>query len=131
MNLLIVSTVKTGFLYDFTVDGGAVGTINTPIYLPAGVFARAKIETLVAFTSGGAATIAVNCGGQPILEGSPLGFGDTATINKGEDIATANGSANALINALNVAGGQVTLVIAGAALTAGKANFIIEYNVYN
>jgi len=125
-----VDTFKQSFLYDFSVDGGAVGTLVTPVILPAGAYVRTRVDTLATVTSGGAATINMTAGGTSLLTTGATGKADIPTVGLSNGLndvvaTTANNATSGIVTA----GGQVSLVIAGAALTAGKFYVVFEYDV--
>lgn len=120
-------------LYDFTRDGGAVGAITLKdergqtLYLPDNfVVERTTIETLTAFTSSGAATIAL--GSSEASKGAVVlaatGYG-SAPFNAADAVAAG---AAALPYKVTGTGKTATLTVAGADLTAGKA--LITYHGY-
>lgn len=115
------------FVYDFPVSGGAIGTINlvddmgNPAALPSGfLVTRSFLEVVTAPTSAGAATVAATTG-------------ETAA-----DILAATAKASVTGNLDGVSDGvaanfkQMTaarvpsIVVAVAALTAGKINVYVE-----
>jgi len=129
------------YVYDFAVDGGAVGAINLhakngKAVLPVGAIVKAvTMKVVTAFTSGGSATLA-------------YGNGDDADGYSGSAIAVASLVDNFIVNGwdsgaqllwddtndhqipVNVADaadGQFIVTIGTAAMTAGKAVFLVEY----
>lgn len=128
--LQIVSTQRTAFLYDFAKDGGAIGTLVTPVVLPAGVAVRCRIVGVTTVTSAGAATIDVTAGGTTLAVVSPTAKGDIAASNKVEGLndVVATTGANATAGVVT-GGGVVSLVIGAAAITAGKFFAVFEYDV--
>lgn len=120
-----------GFTYNFANDGGAVGALNTPLYLPYGTKVRnVWFLTTATVTSGGAATITLSCAGAPFTPAIAIadipainGFGTAANI-----IASTTAGTTGQIKGASVAqGGQVVLNIGAAALTAGAFTCFIEY----
>lgn len=130
------------YVYDFAVDGGAVSTITLSSKsdsdpLPVGAMvSKVTMRVLTAFTSGGAATLDCGSGDDPdgYLTAIPV----------------ASLTANAMFNAYNEAGallwdntndapldlyiddattGAVSITINTAAMTAGKAVFMVEYKM--
>lgn len=112
--------------YDFSVDGGAVSTITpaTNSVIPdKSIILGGIIDITTAFTSGGSATI--SCG---------TSAGSSATALKA---ATAVASWTGLLAVVPVftaatmvkmtAAGSITLTVAVAALTAGKAEVKLLY----
>lgn len=129
------------YVYDFTVDGGAQGEIvlsdkATKAPVPVGAIKTAvRTKVLVAFTSGGSATLA-------------YGNGDDADGYSGAAIAVAGLTANSLRNGwdnaaallwddtndhpleVNVADaddGKVSVTIGAADMTAGKMVLWVDY----
>lgn len=129
------------YVYDFDVDGGAVGAIalsskDNKSVLPVGAVVK-RVTALVktAFTSGGSATLA-------------WGNTDDADGYSGAAIAVASLTAGALFNGYDngaallwddtndhpidvyvadAADGAFSVTIGTAAMTAGKAVFMVEY----
>lgn len=124
LNLLRIARAK----YDFSVDGGAIGTItpskNADIPDNA-VIVGATINPTTAVTSGGAATVAV---------GTSAGSSTTALLAATAKTAL---SLDALVNGVPVfatpiklsASGKITLTVATAALTAGVIEVAVYYYV--
>lgn len=129
------------YVYDFAVDGGAVSEINLhakdgKAVLPVGAIVKAvTMKVVTAFTSGGSATLA-------------WGNGDDKDGYSGSAIAVASLTDNALfngwdngaqliwddtndhqipVNVADAADGQFIITIGTAAMTAGKAVFLVEY----
>lgn len=129
------------YVYDFAVDGGATSTIALSAKagvapLPIGAIVSAvKLKVLTTFTSGGSAT---------------LEWGNTTDPNgySGATVAVASLTAGAVFNGwdnaaallwddtndhpidLNIAVANdavVSVTIATAAMTAGKAVILVEY----
>jgi hypothetical protein len=106
-------------LYDFSVDGGAIGTLSFKTSLPAkavvtGVFA----DELTDITSGGSATVKVVAGSTDLTTATAIAsFGGATAL-------TLAASATAIKLA---SGGELKLTIATAALTAGKLLVAVEY----
>ena len=118
------NNMKTAFFrYDFSKDGGAVGTISLDEQLPAGALVRSGIlHVTTAVTSGGSATVALH-------------------VNSSEDILAATGKASLTLNALLdvvpvgtaataircTANKGLSVVIGTAALTAGAFTVALDY----
>lgn len=129
------------YVYDFSIDAGATGAIDlsgkaTKNPIPVGAVVTAvRMKVLTTFTSGGSATLA-------------WGNGDDPDGYSGTAIAVASLTANVLFNGwdnaaalvwddtndhqieVNVADandGKLEITIATAAMTAGKAVFLVEY----
>ena len=102
--------------YSFATDGGAVGdiTLTTTPTIPSGALVlRSFAKVGTAFTSGGAATVAVK------LEGA-------ADLNAADAISGAPWSTTGL-KQLDGTGGDNEGVVTTAALTAGVADIYVEY----
>lgn len=122
-------------VYDFAVQGGAIGTLNlydpihgktVPLALPAAfIITKVMIDCLITATSGGSATVALGSGQATGDLKAAAAFGGYTGIIDG----IPNGAA---ANAIKVPatqanpGSVATLTIAVAALTAGKFNVHIE-----
>lgn len=129
------------YVYDFDVDGGATGEIvlstkDNKGAIPVGaVIKRVTALVKTAFTSGGSATLA-------------WGNGDDADGYSGTAIAVASLTANFLANGYDNGAallwddtndhpidvyvadandGKFSVTIGTAAMTAGKAVFMVEY----
>lgn len=117
--------------YDFTVDGGAVSTIPLAggTFIPAGVtIFGGFIDVTVAATSGGAATfgIQVEAAGDIVTAGT--GFASLALGRRNIIPALATGAATANTLAVRTSVPRdISLVIAAAALTAGKFSVVLFY----
>lgn len=124
INTQLVQTGKAaqaeyrGYEYDFDRDGGAIGTINTGVYVPKNAWITSiRIFGLEDLDSGGSATLALRVGSGTVL--AATGF------------ATLAADYTAL-NALNVRVAEeteLTAVIAAAALTAGRVRFELDYRI--
>ncbi len=113
----IKSSLKTiAFLYDFAVDGGAVGTIPMGIFIPfeAQIFgwASVPVTNLVSNTTTNIEIQATNT----------IVSQDSASFN------VPDGDVNSLA-ALSFPV-EVSLIISNDFLTAGKFKFLIYYNEY-
>lgn len=116
--------------YDFAVDGGAVSTIpligGTLIPLGATIL-YGWIEVVTALTSGGSATAAIQVeGAGDIVPAQVLATWTTGR----KKIVPCLGASAVLAAATDVrltADRDISLVIAVAALTAGKFSVILEY----
>jgi len=107
--------------YDFSTDGGAIGTITPAdnFTLPSGsIILGAVTRAKTAMTSDGSATVALAIGGVDIK--TATAFDDAAYV--GTDAQLARTSLN-----LTSASGQVTFTVAVAALTAGVVDIYVEY----
>lgn len=110
-------------LYDFSSDGGAVGSITFGRLLPAGaVVTRVFADELTNVTSGGSATIQLKAGSTNLT-------GATAIASfSGLTAPALDGSAAAIKLS---ADSELQIAIATAALTAGKVRFFVEYILAN
>lgn len=128
------------FVYDFAVQGGAVGTVNllddqgNPAFLPVGaMITRSFLRTVTALTSGGSATIAFSAiaAGDVLAAAAYTGFSGANVLVEGVSTGTAanmKGPVTSTAYTLNGSqGGNVTATIAVATLTAGKISGYIEY----
>jgi hypothetical protein len=112
--------VQERVVYDFSIDGGTVGTYDLFTANKDVVIKGAHAYVKTACTSGGSATVAYG------ITGATTAFVD-ATAG-----AVANLTLNAILGAAEpplrlVAGNKVVMTLATAALTAGKIEFVIEY----
>ncbi len=116
--------------YDFAVDGGAT-TLITPAagvnyIIPSGsIIIGGVIDILTTFTSGGSATISV---------GLSAGASGAAALKAATAVASWTAGLMAIIPLFTAAtmikmtaNGTVTLTVAVAALTAGKADIKLLY----
>jgi hypothetical protein len=114
--------------YDFAVDAGAVGSINLKdqngelAVLPTGaIIKQVMVSIVTAFTStGGTGTIALTANSA----GDLLAAVDADTLS-GISSGIPVGTAATMVKL--TAQRQLIMAIATAALTAGKADFYIEY----
>jgi hypothetical protein len=108
------SGLPLGFIYDFSMTGGKIGTQNTGIQFPnkAGVFGSTMYID-IAFAGG--ATISIGTSISPSLFGGPVVFATARGFYSG----IMGGFPSAIMdNTLNV-----IITIAGAAVTAGRVQF--------
>lgn len=112
--------------FDFNVDGGLVSTLTPAItdQLPINaILIGATINTTVAVTSGGAATIAVGT-----TAGSSATSILAATGKASFVVATpVNGSVTLAAPVKMTAAGSINVTIAAAALTAGSFEVYVYY----
>lgn len=118
--------------YSFARDGGAVGSISlkdadgNAVVLPAkAIIMQATIDVVLAPTSGGSATIALTSGASAgdLLAATAFGSAPWSTIGVKAGIPV--GTAATMIKL--AADGSVAMVVAVAALTAGKVNVFLDY----
>lgn len=115
--------------YDFTVQGGAIGSINlldedgVAVTIPSGaIITRTLIYVPVACTSGGSATIAVKSKSAADLKAATAYT--SFTLAALLDGVPANTAATSIVMTADTI---PAITIAVAALTAGKINVFIEY----
>lgn len=130
------------FNYNFAIDGGLVGAINTPVWLPANALVtRLAILPLVNLTSGGGGTtIQIKCAALN-LSAATL-YSDVAFTAASGDLlkpAFSNGITGSGLNPVAVTGtvnldyvpvvtgAQVTMNIAVNPLSAGNFVCVVEY----
>jgi hypothetical protein len=107
--------------YEFAVDGGAVGTLNLPVTLPAGaIIYGGMIDVDTDPTSGGSATVA-------------LGLNTNTDLLAATAIASITGRV-AIVPVFTAASAvkltaerTLKLTVAVAALTAGKMDIYLNY----
>jgi hypothetical protein len=111
-------------VYDFSSDAGAVGTISFGRHLPAGaVVTRVFSDEQTALTSAGSATVQLKAGSTNLTDALEFDTG-FAGVQSQELASSATAIKVAAESELNIA-------IAGAALTAGKVRFFVEYLLQN
>lgn len=113
------------YVYDFAVDGGAVGFIDLAdaMKLPVGTkILRVWYSVETAFTSGGSATVAIGdaASGARYLAATAY---NNAAYNAGTLAQAAIGTPVAVSSA-NI--GKLGITVATAALTAGKLKLMAE-----
>lgn len=112
--------------FDFSAQGGAIGSINTGLYVPANAHVtRFYVEKATAFTSGGSATVAFSMASAGDLMAATAYSNAVFTANIGTGIPT--GTPATFVKNTSGTEKQITLDIATAALTAGKYNLHLEY----
>ena len=115
------------FDYDFAVDGGAISTIATGVVLPAKAIIEKcwfRIETQL--VDGGSGTLAVQCEDA----GNILAAADQTGVAAGAFLASAiTGVVANMVDDI-AAACDISFVIAGAALTAGKLRGYCRYSVH-
>jgi hypothetical protein len=116
-------------VYDFAVDGGAIGAISIALdtVIPTGAtITNAFYEVITAPTSGGSATIAIGVStddpaglkAATAIASYTLGYGDLLPDNTAANFTTkTTGDRN------------IVITIATAALTAGKINVFFTYSI--
>lgn len=116
-------------IYDFSIDGGAVGTLSFNTALPANaVITAIYADVQTAATSGGSATYALVAGSTTIVAATAF---DSATvgINATGVLALTINVSSPFDAAKLTASSELKLTIAGAALTAGKVRFACEFYI--
>lgn len=119
--------------YDFAVDGGAVSTIALRgggalgSTIPTGsVIVSGYVEILTTLTSGGAATIAAQAEAANDILTAVAVASWTAGV-KNILPASTTGALTASTAVKTTAARQISIVIAAAALTAGKFRIVLVY----
>lgn len=112
--------------YDFAVDGGAISTIDLGEDLPANaLITQSYIYVVTQLTDGGSGTIAIQCeDANNIKTATDI----TGTSAGGFVAGESTGVAGDMVGGI-AAACDIELVIAGAALTAGKFIVYVEYVV--
>lgn len=113
------------YVYDFAKHGGAVSFISLTVpanKLPLGsIVTSVHYRIVTAFTSGGAATVALGS------EASAASYLAATAYNNGayalDNVAAA---AIGVPNLIATTEGNFGITVAGAALTAGKVMFVVE-----
>lgn len=108
--------------YDFALHGGAIGDILLDLTLPKGaVIMNGIVDVVTPLASGGSATVAIAMGSQSIK-------GATAIASyTGRTALTVDGTGPNSVKL--TADRQLKLTIATAALTAGKLNIFVTYDI--
>lgn len=118
-----VQTVRG--VYDFAVDGGAVGSIDISTDIPAGaVILGGYARVITAPTSGGAGTLAISVEGAGDIVAAAAVSGAPWSTTGYKSIVPAHTGATAV---LTTVARKIKAVIATAALTAGKVEVFLEY----
>lgn len=110
------------FEYDFANDGGAVGTIKLGKFEQKCLVRKASVHVLTACTSGGSATVKIGTS-----TGDDDAFLDTTSGAVGSLTLNAVVEETAGQSLIVAADEDVEMVIAVAALTAGKIRVYVEY----
>lgn len=120
------------FTYDFSVLGGAVGTVQlkddqgNAAVLPAGaIIERAYIDVVTSLTSGGAATVALRSVNAADILAATAIAGLAAGLVEAKQLGTM-ATAIKMPSTVPQTGQPVSAVIAVAALTAGKFYLVVE-----
>lgn len=113
--------------YDFTVDGGAIGTIDLMVRadIPSGaIVLGGYVEVTVAPTSGGSATVAVQVEGAGDTVGAAVVSGAPwSTTGRKSVIPVFTGASTLKTTAAR----KIQAVVAVAALTAGAFDVVLFY----
>ena len=110
--------------YNFTYDGGAIGTYSLGVQLPAGaVVTDVYSDELTTLTSGGSATLQLQAGSTNLTGAVAFDTGFTGV----EKQALASSATSIKPSASTKS--ELKLAIATAALTAGKVRFAVEFYV--
>ena len=115
------------FDYDFAVDGGAIGTITTGVNLPIkAIIEKCWFRVETQLVDAGSGTLAVQCEDA----GNILAAADQTGVASGAFLAaTIVGTAATMVDDI-AAACDISFVIAGAALTAGKMRGYCRYSVH-
>lgn len=118
------------FLYDFAVHGGAVGAVTLPdadlraAQIPDNAVIRdVYTEVITPMASGGAATMKLGITGNDDAFAAATAF-NHASWDAADDISARN----AELPLKTSAAVSVLATIAGAAVTAGKIEVVVEYD---
>ncbi len=116
--------------YDFAVQGGAISTIKLrgddlkELKLPKGaIVSYCAIDVLSALTSGGSATVAVSTGKTAADLKAATAYGSITGLVACVPVGTVATSIKLTADVIP------TITVAGAALTGGKFNVLIEYTL--
>lgn len=116
-------------LYDFSRDGGAVGSYAMRTKLPANaVVVSVYADVQTAATSGGSATYALTAGATSLAAATAYDSATSGINAVGvQSLPTAASSPFEAQKCSTTAASELSMAIAGAALTAGKVRFTIKY----
>lgn len=104
--------------YDFAKNGGAIGTLDLGMAVPAGaIITRFWTDSLTVLASAGAATVALAVGTDSIM--AATAYNNASLV--GTDEHTSG------LPLKTAAGGDLKFTIAAAALTAGKLRVIVSW----
>lgn len=110
--------------YSFAADGGAMGTLTFGRKLPKGaIVTNIYSDEISTLTSGGSATLQLKCGSQNLTGAIAFDTGFSGTQSQ----ALASSATAIKVSAES----EISLTIAGAALTAGEVRFYVEYKLQN
>ena len=107
------------FLYDYSADGGAVGTYNSGISLPANAVVT-KVYTDEQSAVAGATSITLKAGSTALTGAMDL------TASSGLQSPALAGAAAGIKLA---SASELNIAIASAAATAGKVRFAVEFYI--
>ncbi len=111
--------------YRFSSDGGAVGSFLFGTKLPANaVITDVYSDEVAAVTSGGAATLQLKAGSTNLTDA------EAYTAYVGVEKRALASSATAIKPSAS-ANSELSLAIAGAAVTAGTVRFAVEFYISN
>lgn len=115
------------FDYDFAVDGGLVSTIATGVSLPAkAIIEKCWFRVETQLVDAGAGTIAVQCEDANNI----LSAADQSGVADGSFLASAvTGTAANMVDDI-AASCDISFVIGGAAISAGKLRGYCRYSVH-
>ncbi len=114
-----VGSAKTvSALYDFSLQGGAVGTIGLGVSLPAKAIVLEVIQDTLVAPVGVGSTAILLIGASGTLSDANL-VGDTLGVKTVVPVST--------LPHKSAVGGTLGIAVSGAVLTAGKVRFFIRY----
>jgi hypothetical protein len=118
-------------LYDFAKHGGAIGRVALPNgRMPKGaVITNSYMRVTTVPTSGGAATIAIECEAIDDIQAAALISGAPWSTTGLKDTTAPEPGTESTYILTTTATRKITVVIAAAALTAGRFYVIVEYDV--
>lgn len=113
------------FTHDFSRHGGAVGDVNTGIFIPAGgIVTKLFLEKVTAYASaGGTGTVALKL----VSANDLLSAVDADTLSAVINTGIPTGTPATMVKNTNSTETEIILSVATEALTAGKYNIHVEY----
>lgn len=120
-----VSTKTISFVYDFTVNTGAISTIQMGVWIPAGSVVQFGVAQVVTALVGATATIAIGWTGNTgalVAATAVASWSDDAVL-EGVDLIVAMVKVTAIQ--------QLAVTIATAELTAGRFFYTCQYIEYS
>jgi len=110
--------------YNFSEDGGSIATYSFSRNLPEGaIVTNVYSDEISALTSGGSATLQLQCGAQNLTDA--LAFDTGFASSQSQALASS-------ATAIKISSeSELKLDVAGAALTAGEVRFFVEFKLQN